>query len=885
VSGMAGLFGGGLGEGGGNVVGTALVLIRPEMSRFAQDVSSGIGGMSSSFDKLASVGKTAFLGIGAAALGVGAVSLKLAGDFEATMERLHTQAQVPQAAIKGLSQSVLDMAASVGTAPDSLAESLYHVESAFQSTGITGQRAMDIVRIAAEGAKIGGANLVDVTNALDGAIVSGIPGAENFEHAMGMLNATVGSGDMKMQDLAEAIGTGVLPVVKNYGLSLTDASAALATFGDNNIRGAVAGTSLRMAVQALAVPTKKGEGLLKDLGLTAHSLAEDMQSGGLIKAFDDLKGHMTDAGYTGVQTGEKLTELFGKRAGTGVAILFDQLDRLKSKYGDIAGAAGNFGDAWKETTKTFNFQLDQLKTSAEVLGIKLGVVLIPKVRQLATALMDGFQWLQKHHDIAILLAAAIGGPLVAAMGAFLATELAAAAPIIAIGLAIAGLAVAVTYAYTHFAAFRQAVAAVGQAVIGVAAKVKQGFNIIKTVFEGGEVVPTSGFVGAMIKIGQAVRVVVDDVTQGFAKVKQGFAIIKTVFEGGEVVKTSGFVGAMIKIGHAARTLVDFFTTEVVPRVVEFAQAVAAQFSHLVAAVSSRMDAIKEAVGHIFAVLKFIVEAALDVIIVMWRLFGDQIINIITIVWNEVKLVVSTAIRIVRDVIDLVLALINGDWGKAWDALKDIVGAVLGLIVTTVGNLLGVIVQIIEGALHGLEAIWSTIWHSLINAVTEAIGDVISTVSGLPGRILSALGNLGRLLFNAGRDIVIGLLNGIESLAGSVASKVASLIPGAGIAKDVLGHIPGFASGGIIKARPGGTIINVGEGGEDEIVIPVSKYRVPVGSGSSAAAPSTTTPAPGNTYNNTYNNTYTVNVPNYVGSKRELVAWIVPELRRLALEQR
>ena len=58
---------------------------------------------------------------------------------------------------------------------------------------------------------------------------------------MGALNAIVGAGDMKMQDLAEAMGTGMVAVVKGYGLSLKDVGAALATFGDNNIRGRARG--------------------------------------------------------------------------------------------------------------------------------------------------------------------------------------------------------------------------------------------------------------------------------------------------------------------------------------------------------------------------------------------------------------------------------------------------------------------------------------------------------------------------------------------------------------------------------------------------------------------------------------------------------------------
>jgi hypothetical protein len=35
-------------------------------------------------------------------------------------------------------------------------------------------------------------------------------------------------------------------------------------------------------------------------------------------------------------------------------------------------------------------------------------------------------------------------------------------------------------------------------------------------------------------------------------------------------------------------------------------------------------------------------------------------------------------------------------------------------------------------------------------------------------------------------------------------------------------IPGFAAGGTVEPRPGGTLVNVGEGGEREYVIPESK---------------------------------------------------------------
>src|SRR5690606_37519551 len=58
----------------------------------------------------------------------------------------------------------------------------------------------------------------------------------------------------------------------------------------------------------------------------------------------------------------------------------------------------------------------------------------------------------------------------------------------------------------------------------------------------------------------------------------------------------------------------------------------------------------------------------------------------------------------------------------------------------------------------------------------------------PGRILSAIGSLANLLWNAGRDLLTGLWNGISAAAGWLKTKVrnffASLLPG--WAKDFLG---------------------------------------------------------------------------------------------------
>jgi TP901 family phage tail tape measure protein len=340
------------------------------------------------FTKVGAMAGKALAGITVAVGAVGAASVKMAMDFDQQMARLVTQAHVPQAELKQLSAGVLDLAGKVGIGPTSLAEALYHVESSFASTGITGARAMEILKVAAEGARIGGSNLVDTTNAMDAAVVSGIKGVENYSEAMGRLNATVGAGDMSMQDLADALGTGMLAVVKGFGVTLSDVSAGLATFGDNNMRGALAGNQLRMSVQALVKPAAAGDKMLRDMGLTAHKISVDMQQGGLNKALIDLKSHMDKAGVSGNKVGEWLTNAFGRKAGTGLNILIGQFDRFESKFEEADKGAKQFGQDWAVQQQQFSQVLKQLEAGAEAIGIKLGNFLIPKIMQFGKAVGD-----------------------------------------------------------------------------------------------------------------------------------------------------------------------------------------------------------------------------------------------------------------------------------------------------------------------------------------------------------------------------------------------------------------------------------------------------------------------------------------------------------------
>lgn len=369
--------------------GGAITKLSNEMGKMGIPLAGSLAKVGSALDQATS--KTSKLGAAMSALGkVGAVGglaafaaaayegVKGASALQQQMEMLHTQAGKSQTEVKNMTQAVLGMASSVGTSPQKLAEALFHIESA----GFSGTQALNMLRTSAEGAKVGNSDLVQTTQALAAVMYSGISGAQNLSQAMGTLNATVGSGDMTMQDLVEAFGGPLIGVAKGAGVSLKDVGAALADFGDLNVRGADAATMLRQAIQFMLKPAATAGPELQKLGLNSQSFAKALNQGGLNDALTLLHDRLDAVGQTGSNVSTAMLDLFSKKGSAGITMLLNSFDRLQQKYKDVGAGAGSFNADWQATTKNLAFQWSQLEAGAAAFADKLGGYLIPKLQAL-----------------------------------------------------------------------------------------------------------------------------------------------------------------------------------------------------------------------------------------------------------------------------------------------------------------------------------------------------------------------------------------------------------------------------------------------------------------------------------------------------------------------
>jgi len=435
--------------GGSSTTLSIIVKLVDEASAAMQGVGAKLKSVGES---MTSAGRTLTTDVTLPIAGIGIAATKMASDFQASMTQLVTQAGLPADQLQKLTDQVQAFADSgAQQTPEVLAQGLYHIVS----LGVPAAHAMDVLKLASEGAAIGHANLEDVANALGAAVASNIKGSGDYTNAMAVLNATVGAGNMRMQDLATSLGN-VLPQATTAGLSLTDVGAAMATMTDNGMPAADAATRLHMAISLMMSPTGKAEKALASINVTQFQLADDMRNKGLLPALQDLHDHLINSGKTADEQAAVITNAFGGgRSAGAIELLLNNLDRVGQKYQLIDQGVNQFGTDIQLQSQTAAAKFAEAQAQMSDAMIKLGAAILPLVETVmpklvnaVTGLVDWFSKLSPQVQNGILIffgLIAVLGPLLIIIGSTITAVgtimglFAATGPLVAFGVAIAAL--------------------------------------------------------------------------------------------------------------------------------------------------------------------------------------------------------------------------------------------------------------------------------------------------------------------------------------------------------------------------------------------------------------------------------------------------------------
>lgn len=332
--------------------------------------------------------------------------------------------------------------------------------------------------------------------------------------------------------------------------------------------------------------------------------------------------------------------------------------------------------------------------------------------------------------------------------------------------------------------------------------------------------------------------------QAFVQVLGGYAV--PMISSAANLLTTGLGPAVSSVGTlvsgtivpAIRDMAHWIDANQTPLTIVSAVIAAIFLPHLIAmGTQSLLSGAKVVSGFVMGKAEAIASAAVHSVqiarmIAGWLLMGTTAVAQglrIAVVWTAQIIASSVAgaarfgVQVLRIVAGWVLmgvqsllqaARMAAAWFIALGPVGWVTATVIGLVALIVANWSRVVgwTRSAWGAVTGAV---SGAWRSVTGAVSAGVSTAVSFVRGLPGRSVAALGNLGSVLFNSGKNLVQGLLNGAGSLLANIGRFFLDKVPG--WIRGPFEQAMGIHSPSLVFARYGqyigqGLIIGIGSTG-------------------------------------------------------------------------
>ncbi len=335
--------------------------------------------------------------VGIAATTVASKAIQMAADFQTATTTLVTGAGESQKNLDMVRQGMLDLAVSTGTSTQQLVAGMFMIESA----GYHGAGGLNVLKIAAQGAKVGNADLGTVANALTTILHDYHMNASQAADAMNGLTATVQNGKTNLQSLAGSMGS-VLPLASALHISFPQVAGAIAEMTNSGMNAQRASMNLANAIRSLAAPGSSAQKAMKEVGISTSQLNDVLTHQGLQQALQlisDQVGKKFPAGSS--QWTAAMKAIMGGATGLNVALMLGGknmsdykgninaiTDAMKNGHGQVTG--------WAAVQGTFNQKMAEAKQVVDTFLIKLGTNLLPLVTRIVGGFVD---WETKTHGL------------------------------------------------------------------------------------------------------------------------------------------------------------------------------------------------------------------------------------------------------------------------------------------------------------------------------------------------------------------------------------------------------------------------------------------------------------------------------------------------------
>lgn len=362
------------------------VLLTMNSKQFNSAMSRAMFKMNKAGKRMQSTGKMMTRNLSLPIALVGAAAVKMAADFEFSMAKVQAVSGFTAKEMAGLETQAKQLGASTSKSASDVASLQLELAKLGNSSTQIKEMTESILSLAiAFDAELGEAAMTVGTTLSQ----FGLEASESGRVA-DVMAAAFGGSALDIENFGEAMKNAG-PVANEFGFSLEETTALLGTLADSGIKGADAGTKLKMGLSQLA------------------AAGPDVK-----KTFMGL----IDGSVTYADAIEKL----GKRAAILIPILGKNgvgLDNLREKLKNSAGAAKAARLVLEDTSKG---GFDRMKSAAEAAGIEIGNGLLPAVDKVAKAIagfaskLAGMTREQRDSKIKTMALVAAIGPMVFVLG-------------------------------------------------------------------------------------------------------------------------------------------------------------------------------------------------------------------------------------------------------------------------------------------------------------------------------------------------------------------------------------------------------------------------------------------------------------------------------------
>lgn len=204
------------------------------------------------------------------------------------------------------------------------------------------------------------------------------------------------------------------------------------------------------------------------------------------------------------------------------------------------------------------------------------------------------------------------------------------------------------------------------------------------------------------------------------------------------------------------------------------------------------------IGSALGGLRDAFQKILEALMILWDLFGDDILSVAQTVWTAIAAVFDGAMKIINGILDVFIGLLTGDWSRMgegikqiWDGLWIAINAILeagaALSKTILDSLFNAIktifMNLANGALQWGKDLMDGFWRGLkskmqgiLDGAKKFANDVAKTVKGALG-----IHSPSKVFAEIGANVGKGLALGIEGTERLVQRASDGLVPHVGVA--------------------------------------------------------------------------------------------------------